>query len=128
MGVLLGLLLAALDQTIVATAGPAIQVDLRIAPSLYPWLTTAYMVASTVMVPIYGKLSDLFGRKPILLVGIAIFLAGSLMCGVAGSTLQLIIFRGVQGLGAAALFTSAFAVIADLFPPVERGKYQGLLS
>ncbi|HZA51582.1 MAG TPA: MFS transporter, partial [Myxococcaceae bacterium] len=125
---LLGLLLAALDQTIVATAGPAIQVDLGLEPSHYPWLTTAYMVASTVMMPIYGKLSDLFGRRRILMIGIGVFLLGSLLCGIARSPLQLILSRGVQGLGTAALFTSAFAVIADLFEPAERGKYQGLLS
>ena len=128
MGILLGLLLAALDQTIVATAGPAIQVHLGIDPSLYPWLTTSYMVASTVMVPIYGKLSDLFGRKRVLAIGIVVFLLGSLLSGLARSPLQLILFRGVQGLGSAALFTSAFAVIADLFVPAERGKYQGVLG
>ncbi|MDY7226483.1 MDR family MFS transporter [Hyalangium rubrum] len=127
-GALLGLLLAALDQTIVATAGPAIQVDLGIPASLYPWLTTAYLVASTVMVPLWGKLSDLFGRKATLAAGILIFLTGSFLCGVAWNTLSLIIFRAVQGLGSAALFTSAFAVVADLFPPAERGKYQGLFG
>jgi EmrB/QacA subfamily drug resistance transporter len=127
-GVLLSLLLGALDQTIVSTAGPAIQRDLRMPASLYPWITTSYLVASTVMVPIYGKLSDLHGRKPILLVGIVLFLLGSLLCGLAPSTMWLIAFRTVQGLGAAALFTTAFAVIADLFPPAERGRYTGLVS
>ncbi len=123
---LLGLLLAALDQTIVATAGPVIQRELHIAPSLYVWITTAYLVASTVLVPIYGKLSDLYGRKPILLAGMTIFLAGSSLCGIAQTTLQLIMFRALQGAGSAALFTTAFAVIADLFPPAERSKYQGI--
>ncbi|MFL5580765.1 MAG: MDR family MFS transporter, partial [Gemmatimonadaceae bacterium] len=127
-GVLVSLMLAALDQTIVATAGPAIQRDLRIPPSLYPWITTSYLVASTVMVPIYGKLSDSFGRKPVLLVGVALFLVGSFLCGVAPSTLPLVGFRSLQGLGAAALITTAFAVIADLFPPAVRGKYMGLIS
>jgi EmrB/QacA subfamily drug resistance transporter len=127
-GALLGLLLAALDQTIVATAGPAIQADLGIPPSLYPWITTSYLVASTVMVPLWGKLSDLFGRKGVLVAGILIFLSGSFLCGVATGTLSLILFRVVQGLGSAALFTSAFAVVADLFPPAERGKYQGLFG
>lgn len=125
---LLGLFLAALDQTIVATAGPAIQRDLRIPPSLYVWITTGYLVASTVMVPVYGKLSDLFGRKRILLTGITIFVLGSLLCGVSQGTFQLVAARVVQGLGAAALFTSAFTVIADLFPPHLRGKYQGLFA
>lgn len=128
LGTLLGLLLAALDQTIVATAGPAIQRDLHVPASLYPWITTAYLVASTVMVPIYGKLSDLFGRKPILLVGIALFLAGSVMCGLSRTTALLIVSRAVQGLGSAALFTSAFAVVADIFEPAERGKYQGIFG
>jgi EmrB/QacA subfamily drug resistance transporter len=127
-GALLGLLLAALDQTIVATAGPAIQEDLGIAASLYPWMTTSYLVASTVMVPLWGKLSDLFGRKAVLVAGILTFLAGSFLCGVAWDTVSLILFRVVQGLGSAALFTSSFAVVADLFPPAERGKYQGLFG
>jgi EmrB/QacA subfamily drug resistance transporter len=127
-GVLLGLLLAGLDQTIVATAGPAIQRDLRIAASLYPWVTTAYLVASTVMVPIYGKVSDRRGRKPVLLAAIVIFLLGSVLCGLSPTTGALIAARAVQGLGAAGLFTTAFAVIADLYPPRERGRYTGLIG
>lgn len=125
-GVLLALLLAALDQTIVATAGPAMQVDLRIDAAHYPWLTTAYLVASTVMLPIYGKLSDIFGRKPILVVGIVLFVTGSVLCGLSRTSLHVILARVVQGLGSASLFTSAFTVVADLFPPAVRGKYQGL--
>lgn len=128
VGTLLGLLLAALDQTIVGTAGPAMQRDLHISPTLYPWITSAYLVASTVMVPIYGKLSDLFGRKPILLLGIGLFLLGSLACGVSQSTGFLIASRALQGVGSAALFTSAFAVVADIFAPAERGKYQGIFG
>jgi EmrB/QacA subfamily drug resistance transporter len=127
-GVLLSLLLAGLDQTIVATAGPAIQRDLRIPAALYAWITTSYLVASTVMVPIYGKLSDRYGRKPVLLSGVGTFLAGSALCGLSQSALALIVSRGVQGLGAASLFTSTFAVIGDLFPPQQRGKYMGLVS
>lgn len=128
LGALLGMLLAALDQTIVATAGPAIQEDLDIPASLYPWITTSYLVASTVMVPLWGKMSDQFGRRKILVSGILVFLAGSFLCGAAWGTVPLILFRAVQGLGSAALFTSAFAVVADLFPPAERGKYQGLFG
>lgn len=128
LGTLLGMLLAALDQTIVATAGPAMMQDLQIEASLYAWITTSYLVASTVLVPIYGKLSDLYGRRRILLVGIFIFLLGSLLCGLSQSTVQLIAFRAVQGMGSAALFTTAFAVVADLFDPVERGKYQGIFG
>ncbi|MFL5354105.1 MDR family MFS transporter [Archangium sp.] len=125
-GVLLALLLAALDQTIVATAGPAMQVDLHIDAAHYPWLTTSYLVASTVMLPIYGKLSDIFGRKPILIVGIVLFVTGSVLCGLSRTSLHVILARVVQGLGSASLFTSAFTVVADLFPPAVRGKYQGL--
>ncbi|WP_309570880.1 MDR family MFS transporter [Deinococcus sp.] len=138
IGTLLGLLLAALDQTIVSTAGPQIQKDLRIDPSLYTWITTSYLVASTVMVPIYGKLSDLYGRRRILMFGIVSFLIGSLLCGLSGEpfmgnflgggTGQLIAFRAVQGFGSAALFTTAFAVVSDLFAPAERGRYTGLFG
>jgi EmrB/QacA subfamily drug resistance transporter len=127
-GTLLGMLLAALDQTIVSTAGPAIQQDLHIEPSLYSWLTTSYLVASAVMTPVWGKLSDLFGRRRILVQGIAVFLFGSLLCGLSQTTSQLIAARVLQGLGGAALFTTAFAVIADLFSPRERGRYTGLFG
>ncbi len=128
VGAFLGVLLAALDQTIVATAGPSIQADLNIEATLFGWVTTAYLVSSTVMVPIYGKLSDIFGRKPILLIGIIIFLIGSVFCGLASETWQIIAARGIQGLGSAALFTSALAIISDIFPPTERGKYSGLFG
>jgi EmrB/QacA subfamily drug resistance transporter len=127
-GAMLGLLLAALDQTVVATAGPAIQRDFRIPTALYAWITTAYLVANVVMVPVWGKLSDLIGRKRVLLAGIGIFLLGSVLCGVAWGTWSLVGFRFLQGLGAASLFTSAFSVIGDLFPPTERAKYGGLIS
>ncbi|ATB42887.1 drug resistance transporter EmrB/QacA family [Cystobacter fuscus] len=127
-GVMLGMLLAALDQTIVSTAGPSIQRDLHIPASLYAWLTTSYLVASTVLVPVYGKLSDGFGRRRILVIGILIFLGGSALCGLSRTTVQLILARAVQGAGSASLFTSAFAIVADIFPPAERGKYQGLFG
>jgi EmrB/QacA subfamily drug resistance transporter len=128
LGTLLGMLLAALDQTIVSTAGPSIQRDLHIEPSLYAWLTTSYLVASAVMTPVWGKLSDLFGRRRILVQGISVFLVGSLLCGLSQTTTQLIAARVVQGLGSAALFTTAFAVIADIFSPRERGRYAGLFG
>lgn len=134
---MLVLLLGALDQTIVSTAMPRIIEQLR-GLEMYAWVTTAYMLTSTVAVPIYGKLSDMFGRKPILIVGIFLFLSGSALCGMSGEfgdlpllgsgMTQLVIFRAVQGLGGGALMTSAFAIIADLYPPRERGKMFGLFG
>lgn len=127
-GVLLGMLLAALDQTIVATAGPAIQKDLEMPAALYPWITTAYLVASTVVLPIWGKLSDLWGRRTALLAGISVFVLGSLLCAVAPNSMALVVARGIQGLGSASLFTCALTVVADLFAPAERGRVQGLFG
>jgi EmrB/QacA subfamily drug resistance transporter len=135
-GVLIVFLLSALDQTIVSTAMPVIIGQLH-GLELYAWVTTAYLLSSTVMVPIWGKLGDLFGRKPVLLAGVGIFLVGSWLSGLAGEfgdlpllggMTQLIVFRAVQGLGGGALFTSAFAIIADLFPPRERGRFAGLFG
>ncbi len=123
--VLLVMLLASLDQTIVGTAMPRIVSDLH-GFDRYTWVTTAYLLTSTVLVPIYGKLSDLFGRKPIFLVGVVLFLIGSAASGASQSMNQLIAFRAFQGLGAAALMPIAIAVIGDLFSPRERGKWQGL--
>ncbi len=128
IGAFLGVLLAALDQTIVATAAPTIQRVLNIDNSLYSWITTAYLVASTVFVPIWGKLSDIYGRKPILLIGITIFLIGSVLCGLSSNAEFLIISRAIQGLGSASLFTSALAIIADIIPAQDRGKYSGLFG
>jgi EmrB/QacA subfamily drug resistance transporter len=127
-GVMLGMFLGALDQTIVSTAGPAIRDDLAMPASLYAWLTTAYMVASTVLVPIYGKLSDQYGRKPILLIGMSTFLIGSTACGLSTSYELLFAARALQGVGSAALFVIAFAVIADIFPPAVRGKFTGIFG
>ncbi|WP_395825449.1 MDR family MFS transporter [Archangium minus] len=126
-GVMMGLFLAALDQTIVATALPRIVSELQ-GMELFAWTSTSYLLASTTMVPIYGKLSDSFGRKTVILVGIGIFLLGSVLCGLAGSMLALVIFRGIQGLGAAAITSTAFAVPADLFVPAERARYQGIFG
>jgi EmrB/QacA subfamily drug resistance transporter len=127
-GMLLAMFLAALDQTVVATAGPDIQKALAIEPSLYTWITTAYLVASTVLVPVYGKLSDTYGRRRIVVIGVLIFLVGSVACGLSKTTGQLIFFRAVQGVGSASIFTSAFAVVADLFSPRERGRYSGIFG
>ncbi len=137
IGTLLGLFLSALDQTIVSTALPRIVADLQ-GLSLYSWVTTAYLLASTAMVPIYGKLSDIYGRKPVILFGIVVFLLGSALCGAAGEPffgnlfgggmMQLVVFRGLQGFGAAALTSVAFSIIADIFAPADRGRYQGLFG
>lgn len=126
-GVLLSLFLSSLDQTIVSTALPRIVADLR-GIELLAWVSTSYLLASTAMVPIYGKLSDIYGRKLILLFGIVVFLIGSVLCGLSQSMLQLVIFRGVQGFGAAALTSTAFAIPADLFAPAERARYMGLFG
>src|SRR5437899_5277911 len=126
-GVLMGLCLAALDQTVVATALPAIIGALR-GIDLLAWVSTGYLVASTATVPVYGKLSDLYGRRIIVLAGIVIFLAGSALSGLAVTMGQLIAFRVLQGIGAAALTSSAFTVIADLFVPADRPRYQGLFG
>jgi EmrB/QacA subfamily drug resistance transporter len=128
VGMMLALFLAALDQNVVGTAGPDIQRTLHIDASLYAWITTAYFVSSTVLVPVYGKLSDVFGRKPIVLLGVVVFLAASVLCALSTTTWQLIAARALQGVGAAALFTSAFAVVADLFSPAERGRYAGFFG
>src|SRR5215472_9598208 len=118
------LLLGALDQTIVSTAMPRIVAQLQ-GLAIYAWVTTVYLLSSTVMVPIWGKLGDLWGRKLVLIWGVSIFIPGSALCGMSTSMVQLIVFRGLQGIGGGALFTSAFGVIADLYPPRERGKMSG---
>lgn len=124
-GVLMVMLLASLDQTIVSTAMPRVVADLQ-GFDRYTWVSTAYLLTSTVMVPIYGKLSDLFGRKPIFLFGVVVFLIGSALSGASQSMNQLIAFRALQGIGAGALMPIAIAIIGDLFTPRERGKWQGL--
>jgi EmrB/QacA subfamily drug resistance transporter len=126
--ILLALFLAALDQTIVGVALPRITTELHATFELYTWTITIYLLTSTITGPFYGKLSDLYGRKPMLMIGVTLFLIGSALSGLSQSMEQLILFRGIQGLGAGALFPIALAVIGDLFTPAERGKYQGLFG
>lgn len=125
--VMLGLFLSAMDQTIVGTAMPRIIAELS-GLELYAWVFTSYMLASTTFVPIVGKLGDIYGRKIFFLTGIVIFLVGSVLCGMSQNMVQLIIFRGIQGMGGGFIFANAFAILGDLFPPAERGKYAGLMS
>jgi len=127
LAVMLALFLGALDQTIVGTALPRIVTDLG-GNQYYNWVVTIYLLTSTVTVPFYGKLSDIYGRKPMLMIGVTIFLIGSALSGLSQNMAQLIFFRGVQGIGAGALFPIALSVIGDLFTPAERGKYQGLFG
>ena len=126
-GTMLALLLAALDQTIVGTAIPRIVADLNGLDRL-AWVTTAYLVTSTTMTPIAGKLGDLFGRKPFLLVGMIGFVATSALCGLSQDMTELIVFRGLQGVFGGVLFATVFTVIGDLFPPAQRGRLAGLFG
>jgi EmrB/QacA subfamily drug resistance transporter len=126
-GLLLGMLLAALDQTIVSTALPRIVGDLG-GLNHIAWVTTAYLLASTVTTPLWGKLGDLLGRKTLFQIAIVVFLIGSVLSGMAHSMFELIAFRGVQGLGGGGLMVLAQASIADVVPPRERGRYQGLFG
>ncbi len=123
-GLMMGMLLAALDQTIVSTALTTISRDFH-RPDLYSWVVTSYLLTSTVTTPLYGKISDLFGRKRIFQFAIVVFLAGSALSGLSGSMYQLIIFRGIQGLGAGGLMSLALSIVGDVIPPRERGRYQG---
>jgi EmrB/QacA subfamily drug resistance transporter len=124
-GVLLGMLLAALNTTIVATALPQIVADLG-GMEHYSWVFTAYMLTTTVSTPIYGRLSDVYGRRRFFVLGIVIFMAGTVVAGTAVSMLQLVAGRAIQGLGAGALIPLAIAAIGDLVPPSDRGRWQGL--
>jgi EmrB/QacA subfamily drug resistance transporter len=127
IGILLAMLLAALDQTIVATALPTIGRELGDAEHL-PWVVTAYLLTSTAVTPLYGKLSDIHGRRLILLVGIGTFVLGSLACALAPSMTVLIVARALQGLGGGGLISLAQTIVADVVAPKERGRYQGYIA
>jgi EmrB/QacA subfamily drug resistance transporter len=126
-GLMLALTLASLDQNIVSTALPRIVSDLGGLAHL-SWVVTSFMVASTTSTPLYGKLSDMYGRKPLFFAAILIFLAGSIFCGLAQTMFQLIVFRAIQGLGAGGLMTLAQTTVGDLIAPRDRGRYQGLFG
>ncbi len=126
-GLLLTILLASLDQTIVSSALPTIVGELG-GVELMSWVVTAYLLAATIVMPAYGRLGDLIGRKGLFLTAISIFLLGSLICGLAGSVPWLIVGRAVQGLGGGGLVISAQAIVADVVPARERGRYTGVLG
>lgn len=126
-GLMTGMLLAALDQTIVGTALPTIVGELG-GINHYSWVVTAYLLASTASTPLYGKMADLYGRRPVFLFSIGTFLVGSLLAGLSQNMPQLILTRGIQGVGAGGLMTLAFTIISDVVSPRERGRYQGLFG
>ncbi|MBI2864381.1 MAG: MFS transporter [Chloroflexi bacterium] len=126
-GIVCGLLLGALDQTIVGTAMPRVIASLG-GMSLYTWVATTYMLTATTSMPIYGKIADIYGHKRIYILGLFIFMLGSALSGMSQSMGQLILFRGIQGLGAGATMPVAMAIIGDLFPPTQRAKLQGVMG
>jgi EmrB/QacA subfamily drug resistance transporter len=125
--ILLALFLFSLDQTVVGTALPVIVTDLQ-GNNLYVWVVTIYLLTSTISGPVYGKLSDLFGRRPVIIFAVSLFLISSILSGLSQNMAELILFRGLQGLGGGAIFPVALAVVADLYTPAERGKYLGLFG
>src|ERR1700720_421589 len=127
LGVAMALLLAGLDQTVVGVAMPRIVRDLH-GIELYAWVTTAYLITSTALVPVAGKLGDMFGRKPFMLAGMIGFVAASALCGLSQNMIDLVLFRGLQGVFGGVLFASTFAVMADLFPPEQRARMSGVFG
>src|SRR3954447_26027509 len=133
-GLMLAMLLAALDQTIIGTAEPRIIAQLS-GFARYPWVATVYLLTSTLTVPIFAKLSDMYGRKPFFMLSATLFVLASALCGAAGDIPipldgmnQLILFRGLQGIGAGGIMGLIFTIVGDIFSPQERGKFQGLFS
>jgi EmrB/QacA subfamily drug resistance transporter len=127
IGVALALLLAALDQTVVGVAMPRIVTELH-GLDFYAWVTTAYLITSTALVPVAGKLGDMFGLKPFLIAGMAGFIGASALCGVSQNMVELVLFRALQGVFGGVLFASTFAVLADVFPPTQRARMSGLFG
>ncbi|AET69251.1 drug resistance transporter, EmrB/QacA subfamily [Desulfosporosinus orientis DSM 765] len=127
IGLMLSSLLSAVDSTIVGTAMPKVVNDLQ-GMNHYTWPFTAYMLTSTISIPIFGKLADLFGRKPIYFIGVITFILSSALCGAANNMLQLILFRGLQGIGGGVLISGSMQIVGELFPVKERGKYMGIIS
>ncbi len=125
--VLVTMFFSALDQTVVSTAMPVIIGNLK-GFSIYAWVFTAYMMASTISVPIYGKLSDVYGRKPFYIIGLGLFIIGSALSGQAHSMMELIIFRAFQGIGGGAMLSMPRATIGDIFNPRERGRWMGVIA
>ncbi|HWO93988.1 MAG TPA: MDR family MFS transporter, partial [Dehalococcoidia bacterium] len=126
-GVLLGLFFSSMNQTVVSTAMPRIIASLG-GIDLYSWVFTSFMLTSTTTIPIFGKLSDIYGRKPLYLGGMVVFSIGSVLAGLSQDMTQLIVFRAIQGLGSGGMMAISFTIIGDIFSPAERGKWQGLNS
>lgn len=126
-GLMISMLVAAIDSNAVATAVPTVARDLG-GFELYPWIFSGYLLTSTTSVPLWGRLADLHGRKSVLLVGLAVFVAGSVLCGLSANMYQLILFRTVQGIGAGCLLPIVFTVVGDIFPVAQRARLQGLFS
>src|SRR3981189_2218492 len=126
-GVAMALLLAALDQTVVGVAMPRIVSELH-GLNYYAWVTTAYLITSTALVPIAGKLGDMFGRKPFLIAGLIGFVGASALCGLSQNMFELVLFRALQGVFGGVLFASTFAVLADVFPPEQRARMSGVFG
>lgn len=127
IGVMLSVLLSSLDSTIVGTSMPKIINELH-GMNQYTWPFTAYMLCSTITIPIFGKLADIYGRKPIWFIGISVFLVATALCGLSKTMMQLIVFRGLQGFGGGILMSNSFAIVGAMFSPAERGKYMGLVT